>query len=346
MVSIVGRKVQYNNITSQDLLDRVNKNNIRLGEDFLEYLKSIQRSESTINAYRSDLNIFWVYCLQNLDNKNFIDITKRDIVKFQNWCIYDNKNSSSRVRRLKACISSLSNYVENILDEEEEFAGFRSIVRKIENPPQERRLEKSVWNDDELNYLLDELCSLEKYEQACFVALAMYGGRRKSELTRFKVSDFGEDKLVCDGALYKSDPIKTKGRASGKYIPCYTLAKKFKPYFDLWMGQRDLLGIQSEWLFPKSTDFNEHIDPSTITSWSNTCSNILGKPFYPHSLRHYYVSSLSRAGIPENVITQIVGWDSAEMCSIYNDNPADDQIARYFKDGDLYAPTNTNISDL
>ena len=343
----MGRQVKHNSITSPELLAQVNKKNLELGEEFLDYLRSVQRSESTIEAYKSDLNIFWVYCLQHLDNKNFIDITKRDIVKFQNWCIYENENSSSRVRRLKACISSLSNYVENILDEEEEFKDFRSIVRKIENPPQERKLEKMVWSDEELEGLLDTLCSNGKYEQACFVALAMYGGRRKSELTRFRMTDFDEDKLVCDGALYKSDPIRTKGRANGKYIPCYTLAKRFKPYLDLWIKQRKELGInESEWLFPKFGNISEHIEPATINSWSNTCSNILGKPFYPHSLRHYYVSSMSRAGIPESVITQIVGWDSAEMFSVYNDNPADEQISRYFKNGDIAPPTQTDLSEL
>lgn len=342
----MGRKVQHNNLTNPELIEQVNKNNLALGKDFLDYLKSVQRSESTIEAYRSDLNIFWVYCLQNLNNKDFVDITKRDIVKFQNWCIYENKNSSSRVRRLKACISSLSNYVENILDEEDEYKNFRSIVRKIENPPQERRLEKMVWTDEELEGLLNTLCETGRYKHACFVALAMYGGRRKSELTRFKVSDFAEDKLVCDGALYKSEPIRTKGRANGKYIPCYTLVKKFKPYFDLWMKEREKLGIESEWLFPDLNNPEEHVSAATITSWSNTCSSILGKPFYPHSLRHYYVSSLSRAGIPENVITQIVGWDSAEMCSIYNDNPTDDQISKYFKNGDIHTPEETSLSDL
>ena len=342
----MGRSVKYNNLTSPELLEKVNENNMALGDEFLDYLRSVQRSETTIEAYRSDLNIFWVYVLQNLGNKDFVDISKRDIVKFQNWCIYENGHSAARVRRLKACIRSLSNYVENILDEDEEFKGFRSIVRKIENPPQETRLEKIVWTDDELQYLLDTLCEQKKFKQACFVALAMYGGRRKSELTRFRVSDFDDDKLVCDGALYKSAPIRTKGRANGKYIPCYTLVKKFKPYLDLWMKDREERGIESEWLFPKDGDTDNHIEPSTISSWSQTCSGILGKPFYPHSLRHYYVSSLSRAGIPENVITQIVGWDSAEMCSIYNDNPADDQISRYFKDGDICAPKDTSLSEL
>lgn len=171
----------------------------------------------------------------------------------------------------------------------------------------------------------------------------MYGGRRKSEIVRFRVSDFDDGRLVCDGALYKSEPILTKG---GKYLECYTLAKKFKPYFDLWMKERKRKGIESEWLFPSPADPNDQLPVSTLNSWAITFSNITGRDFYAHALRHYYVSSLARAGIPDSVVTQIVGWSSQEMFAVYNDNPKDDQIGMYFKDGDIAVPDKTGFTSL
>lgn len=79
----------------------------------------------------------------------------------------------------------------------------------------------------------------------------MYGGRRKSEICRFKVSDFDDNHLVFGGAMYKSSPILTKGN---KYLECYTLAKRFKPYLDMWIDYRTENGIVSEWLFPAKDD--------------------------------------------------------------------------------------------
>jgi integrase len=75
-----------------------------------------------------------------------------------------------------------------------------------------------VWEDEELDQLLDKLIEKKWFDKACYLALAMYSGRRKAELCRFKVSDFDDDKLVCGGALYKSAPIKTKGRGCGNMI--------------------------------------------------------------------------------------------------------------------------------
>lgn len=326
------RKTKQVKITSPEKMANINKSNLRLKDDFLLYLRSVQRSEGTISGYDSDLNIVFTYILDELGNKDFQKLTKRDLIAFQNWLV-TNGMSSARIRRLKSAISSLSNYCESILsDDDPDFKDYRSIVRKIENPPLNPVREKTVWSDEELEGLLNTLTEQKEYEKACYVALAMYGGRRKAELCRFKVSDFSEDKVVCSGALYKSAPILTKGN---KYLECYTLKKKFDPYLKNWLKYRSENAIQSEWLFPKAGDPSQHIEISTLNSWANTFSRITGRDWYAHSLRHFFVSALSRAGIPDSIVVQIIGWSSSEMFKIYDDNPKDDRIAMYFSNGDI-----------
>lgn len=337
------RKTKMNSITSAEKTAKINKNNLRLKDDFLRYLKSLQRSEGTRYGYDNDLLIVFTYTMENLDNKDFQKLTKRDIIAIQNWLV-DNGNSPARIRRVKSAISSLSNYCENILaDDDPDFEGYRSIVRKIENPALQPVREKTVWKDEELEDLLQQLVDKKQFEKACFVALAMYGGRRKAELCRFKVSDFDEDKITCNGALYKSDPILTKG---GKYLECYTLAKRFDPYLKMWMNDRAEKKIESEWLFPDSNDPKEHVSIGTVNSWATSLSRLSERDFYFHSLRHYYCTALIKAGIPDSVIVDIVGWATSEMLKIYNDNPKDEQIAMYFKDGDISVPDKKDFSDI
>ena len=312
--------------------------------DFLDYLRSVQRSETTIAGYENDIQIAWVWCLQHNGNKFFVDWTKRNVIAYQNWMLNENGNSPARVRRLKAALSSLSNYIESVLDDE--YKDFRNIINKVENPVNRPVREKTVWDDDALEQLLTELVKKQEFEKACVLALGIYSGRRKAELCRFKVSDFDDANLVCDGALYKSAPIKTKGRGGGKYICCYTLAKKFKPYFDAWIAERQRIGIESEWLFPAAGNCAEQISIGTLNSFANTFSRMTGRDFYFHSLRHAFTTSLVRAGIPDSVITQIVGWESADMCKVYTDIDADEQIGMYFKNGDISVPTSRGIQDM
>lgn len=340
----MGRSTKMNSITSDNLLSQVNPENKQLLDDFLEYLRSIQRSETTIHGYENDINIAWVWCVQFNGNKPFVEWTKRNIVAFQNWLLNTNENSPARVRRLKSTLSSMSNYIENVLDDE--YPNFRNIINKVENPVNRPVREKTVWEEDDLESLLDKLVRRKQFNKACYLALAMFSGRRKAELCRFKVSDFDDDKLVCDGALYKSAPIKTKGRGGGKMIPCYTLAKKFKPYLDLWMQYREDHEIESEWLFPRSDDPKEHITISTANSWANTFSRLSGKPAYIHSLRHYFTTSLAKAGIPDGVIQSIVAWESSDMVRLYKDIDAEEEIGMYFKNGEISAPERKELGDI
>ena len=340
----MARSTKMNSITSPELLRQVNPKNKQLLADFLDYLRSVQRSETTIAGYDNDIQIAWVWCLQNNDNKFFVDWTKRNIVAYQNWLLNNNENSPARIRRLKAALSSLSNYIEGVLDDE--FPNFRNIINKVENPVNRPVREKTVWEDEELDDLLEKLVERADYEKACYLALAMYSRRRKSELCRFRVTDFTDERLVCGGALYKSAPIKTKGQGGGKVIPCYTLAKKFKPYLDYWIDYRKRHGIESEWLFPNKKNPKEYVPISTINSWSNTFSRISGRPAYIHSLRHYFTTSLAKAGIPDGVIQSIVAWESSDMVRLYTDLDADEQIGMYFQDGDIVVPDKKGLSDI
>ena len=343
----MSRKTVMNRITSPELLTQVNPANKELKEEFLTYLKAINRSEGTIKQYSNDLDIFFCWALNNAKNKDFSNISKRDIIAYQSWLINENQNSPARVRRLKAAISSLSNFCENILaDEDPAYAEFRSIVKKIENPALSPVREKTVWEEAQLEDLMQKLVVKKQYQKACMLALGTYSGRRKAELCRFRVSDFDDDKLICGGALYKSSPIRTKGHGGGKVIPCYTLAKKFKPYLDYWLNQRNEEGIDSEWLFPDPSDYTKQISISTVNSWAVSFSRLSGENFYWHSLRHAFTTSLAKAGIPDSVIQTIVNWESADMVRVYKDIDADEEIGMYFKDGEIISPEQKSLADL
>lgn len=324
----MARKTQQNKITSPELWEQVNPDNKQLLEDFLTYLRSIQRSETTIHGYRNDAEIAFTWCLLHNKNKMFVDWTKRDIVAFQNWMLQENKNSPARVRRIKSVLSSLSNYIEAVLDDE--FKDFRPIVRKIENPINQAVREKTVLTDEQCDELLDKLMEKGWYEKACCLALALCSGRRRAELVRFKVSYFDEENIIF-GSLYKTpEKVKTKGRGNGKMLYCYTMSKKFKPYFDAWMKEREAKGVESEWLFPDPANPSDPRMPDTLNSWADTFTRLIGVDFYFHAARHYFTTHLSRSGLPDSVIKEILGWESLEMVQLYKDIDGDEEIGKYF----------------
>lgn len=305
----MGRKTVMNDLTTPEEIAAYNSENRQLKEDFLEYLRSTQRSPGTLKGYNSDLDIFFVWNMKYNGDKSFVNLTKRNIVTFQNWLITENKNSPARVRRIKSALSSFSNYIENICDDE--YENFRPIIRKIENPVNTTVREKTVLTREQLDYLLDTLVKQGNEQIACCIALAAFSGRRKSELVRFKVSYFDESNVYL-GSLYKTpEKIKTKGRGLGKYIYCYTLKHDFQPYLDLWLEKRTKLGIENEELFVvKHGNGYTPATDQTVSGWAEQCERILGVPFYMHSLRHFFTTQLSsEKNLPDEVIKKLVGWD-------------------------------------
>lgn len=341
----MGRKTKMNSITSPELLAQVNPENMQLLDDFKDYLRSLQRSEATIHGYESDILIAWVWGLKHNNNAFYCDWTKRQIVKYQNWLINENENSPARIKRLKASLSSLSNYIESVLDDE--FPNFRNIINKVESPVNQPVRDKSVFTDEQIQTLLNNLTDRGQYHKACALALALYSGRRKAELLRFKVDDFSASRLVCGGALYKSSPIKTKGRGvQGKQLECFCLAKKFDPYLKRWLDFRKEHGIESEWLFPSKSNPNEHMAISTLNSWAATFSTMLGADFYWHAMRHMTVTNFKRAGIPDTVIQQYIGWADISMVPVYVDMKADEQLGMYFNENGIVTPEQKSLADL
>ena len=347
----MARATVYNNITTPELLKQVNEENTYLMKEFLDYLKSIDRAKTTIYQYEQDLNIFWTWNLHVNGNKEFIKITKREFAKFQNHAINEWQWSPKRTRRVKSVLSSLSNFIENILDEEEGYEGYRSIIKKIENPVNETVREKTVFELEEIQKLLDYLVENKKYMRACVLALAVYSGRRKAEIPRFKVSFFDEENVMF-GSLYKTpEKVVTKGRGSkGKLLYLYVLKNQFDPYLKLWLEERKKLGITSEWLFPSKNgtewDNDNQMNITTMDGWVDGFTKFLGKDFYWHSLRHLFTTNLSENNIPSNVIQEIIGWESADMVNLYTDTSADEMIGKYFNEDGIVQVEQSNLSDL
>lgn len=339
------RSTVYNKITSPEKITQINPENKQLGEDFLEYLISIDRSSQTTSQYSHDLNIFWVWNLENNNNKRFVDITKRDMIRLQNMALTKYQWSPKRLRRFKSVISSLSNYIENILDTEKGYENYQSVVKKIESPSNEPVREKTVMTDEQLQLLLDTLVERKEYERAACAAILAYSGMRKAELLQMKMGYFNSDHLVF-GSIYKTDKIRAKGRGSnGKVINKYILNRVDK-YIDLWRKQREELGIDSEWVFVTQCN-GKWERRANIEGWKDEFSEIIGSPYYFHMNRHYCCSMmLGDYNLPPDVVREWNGWNDLSLLQIYNDRSAFDSFGKYFNENGIVAQDETKISDI
>ena len=59
---------------------------------------------------------------------------------------------------------------------------------------------------------------------------------------------------------------------------------------------------------------------------------MLNIDFYWHSCRHNFCTSLLEQGLPEAVVTQVIGWANSTMVEIYDDRDKDDMLGEYFNE--------------
>lgn len=312
-------------IVTPELIQQIHPRNLKLIEQFLKE-KSARTSAETIKNYRSDANIFFVWNVLHNDNKLFTDIKKLDFSNFFSFTTDEMQWGGARNKRMRSFLSSLSAFIEKFL--EDEFPNFRNIILKtIDSFPKELRREKTILSDEQVQEIMKHY--LEKDIQLAFwLALAIYSGSRFAELLRF-TTDIIDENHMAFGELFleTTKQIKTKGRGKdGKMLHKYILKEPFIPVYKKWLEERKNImnrnNQEHNFLFIR--DDGTPATQGTVRSWIATMEKTFNINLYPHALRHYLCTELSRKNIPQPFIQFLFGWSSAEMVNIYNDLTAKD----------------------
>lgn len=310
------RRTFKNKITSPELTEKINKENINLLKRFLKE-KSTRTSDKTIVVYESNMIMFFTWNLLHNNNKFFIDIKKLEFADFFSFAVDELKIGSSKLNNMRSVLSSFSNFIEKYMDED--YPNFRNVILKIvESSPKEIRREKTILTDDQIENLLGYLSKTNK-QKACWLALAVTSGSRFSELLRFETDLIDENRTAFgDIFLETTKQIKTKGRGkSGKLLYKYILRDKFLPYYRDWIEERNKKNLSHNYIFIKNN--GEPATEATVRRWISEFEEYTKVPFYAHALRHYLVTLLSKKNIPNILIKEIFGWSSIEMVQVYDD---------------------------
>ncbi len=91
-------------------LSKVNPETIKLWKKYRVDMTLRELSAKTISGYQNDLESWWIYVLDNQDNKSVLDLTEDDLTEFLFFC-KTNGNNSHRIKRRMASISAFYNFL-------------------------------------------------------------------------------------------------------------------------------------------------------------------------------------------------------------------------------------------
>ena len=315
-----GRETFRKVITTPELIEKINPKNIQLMDRFLKNFAT-KRSPQSVYSYRSNLNIFFCWCVENCDNKFFVDIKTIDLMDFFDYGVTELKWNSNRFAQVHACLSSFSKWIEKVYDES--YPNFRNLLPKIEKMPKQTVREKSVFTKEELDGLMQWLNDHKRVQEMCLLAIMMASGARISEVGRFTTTMINERNAVFEGLFIETtEEMQVKGRGvHGKKMKRFLIKDLFMPYYRKWLPIRryimDFHGKNHNYIFIKQNG-----DPATNTAfraWIKKWDSVLDKHFYPHAMRHFWTTYLLQAGVEKELVQELQQWSSDTLVSLYND---------------------------
>lgn len=318
-------------ITTPELVAGINPENARLMERFLKNFAT-KRSPNSVVNYRSNLTMFFCWNEEQNGNKSFKDVRKIELMDFFDYAVDELGWGPNRYCQMHSCLSSFSTWIENYLDDEDDYRNFRNILPRIERPVKENVRKKTVLQKDDVDRLFAYFEEKDMPQNACLLALAISCGARVSELARFTTDLIDENNTVFDGLfLETTDDVRTKGRGvSGKMIRKYILRDMFIPHYRRWLDAREKLLLETE-RHHDSVFVTKDGNPASadrLRKWISNWSDVVGQPCYPHMFRHYNVSMLKGFGLDDDLVVFLTGWSEKtgrNMISIYDDRSLADR---------------------
>lgn len=270
----------YNNFVTDAKLKKVKKVNIMMIDDFIIDCKSRKLKQKTIEQYHYDLKIFAVYVLENMGNKSFVNVKKKELKLFILECMEQFEWSTSRVNRVLSSIRGLYNFVWDDDEYEDEIEGLRNPADKLKGVAKEKRRDIIFITDEDITLLYNHLIEKKQYQLACFVALAYDSGGRKNELVQ----------VQKQGLLENSFTNEVIGKRGKKFR--LIILSRSKEAIGLWLEQRGEDNIDS--LFISGKNINAPVTTEVLYYWSKKIGKTLyaltGKEEYlrinVHTFRH------------------------------------------------------------
>ncbi len=324
-----------------ELWEGVNDFNKTILEDFLA--NSTELSPKTRKAYESNLKIWFVWVMTDLNNKSQIDIKPLDYKRFQNWMVRRGC-SSSDVNNKRAAISSLNGYIEIYYNED--YPLFRNFINKsIKRPAKNIVNEKQPLTREEFEHLIKVLEERKEYQKLAYVLFTYETGCRREEsrqllkeVVNYKPIEKLHIKTEEDGSesvvkivVYQTHPIRCKGSGDVGKVRRLTFGERSMKALKRWIEERGDDNCPYVFVSHYGGETRQ-VSETTFNVWSKTTIEpIVGHRCTPHNWRRTRASlAVVEEGKDIRQVQKLLGHESQTTTEIYVIRDEEDGVEELF----------------
>lgn len=283
----------------------------KLIDDFLSDCRLRGMTEETIRSYRSNLLIYHSYLRRT--NTGLLAVGRDELRYFLSYLQEERKVSQKRVRNYFTSMSSLYEYLA--------FEGYVATnpvlpVRKryLRSYKKERRAGENIKNIsvEEMGTLINAVTDVR---DRAIVTLFAKTGIRRGELMAIDLEDIDWTEWSIE--------LKAKAKRSNRTVffddECARVLRQ-------WLRARENIETKGSALFPGEN--SARIDRNSVYRAVTRWSTLLGfhdkkskkrrDHFSPHNCRHWFTTTLRRAGMPREFIQELRGDKRGDAIDIYD----------------------------
>lgn len=322
----MGNVAKHSDEITDEMWDSVNKFNRDMVQEFLE--NQTHLSKKTLIQYESGLKIYFNWVKENLNDKNCVEIKKKEYLKYQNY-LTRRGLSESAIKFKKSCVSAFNNYIMFMY--EEEYPTFRNYVTS------EMRVvstgyvhEKQPLTPDEYVKLCKVLEEKEDWQKLAYVMFSYSTGCRRAEARQLlkeitdykpqkkivKVLDDNGDEIEKESIAYKTHDIRCKGRSVVGKVRKLQFGEDVMFAIKKWLEVRGEDDCEYVFVTKKNNEYKQ-VSEITFNQWcTNTFSKIIGRRIHPHLFRESRATNLVVfEGKSLETAQKLLGHESSETTS-------------------------------
>lgn len=282
---MVRRRNVYNVFQTEEVLQKINKHNKEIIEEYGLELKAKNKSAGTIVQYLNDLKILACYICEYENNVPFYEVTRKQLRNF----VLEMQERDMSTARLNRMLSSIRTMYDFAVDDEDyEDLYLKNPAAKIKGLANKKVRDIEFLTREEVDKLYDYLVKEKLYQQALLLALLIDTAARKNEVYQVQKDSIKEDDIFTNEVI---------GKGGKKFELVYNslTVDTFKKY----IRQR---GRDKENFLWYKKDPNGNIRELSVKSlydwvknWNDYLEEITGKEydFNIHSFRHTALELLS-----------------------------------------------------
>ena len=286
----------------EEKLKRINPETLKIFQRYKVDMTMRNLSPRTQKHYTYDLQQWFIYILDNQDNRSIKELNDEDISEFIYFCMKEG-NNAERIKARMSCISAIYKYMRKkklIIENPTEF---------IDRPKRGMRITQQTYlTPEQVALMRERLIGSDDLQLRTYAMLSLSTMARASAIASIRWEQIDLEGKVIKGVLEKE----------GKIVDLF-FSDEVK-YLLLQLKEQRTENHRDDhgWVLYSGRNLDKPVNTGTLNDWSKRIGSMIGVPtLHPHDFRHSGATLLKNAGMSLEDVSVLLSHESTDVTKKY-----------------------------